>query len=379
MTRIVRSAALAICGATLVGCGATYTPWVETGSMSQARAFFSAAVLPSGKVLVAGGEPKYDLDDYAIAEAEVYDPATEKWSPAAPMLSKRTMPCAVTLPTGKVLVMGGANPTENSLKTAELYDPATGNWTPTSGSMAAPHDNAQCTMLPSGKVLIVGGLNYRGAASVEVAELYDPATDTFTTTGSLEVARYWFQLTVLQSGKVLATGGCVGSWPCEASTPTAELYDPVTGAWSNAGKMPFTVMTHTATLLPSGKVLVAGGCVARVGTSKCGNAEDDRRASLYDPNDGPAGEWSATGSLPAGRADHVALLLDSGNVLVVGGGKWSSAGKKTVRYDVSSGTWSDGPPTLVDQGNGLKAVRLRDGRWMIMGGAYNGHAQCLDF
>jgi hypothetical protein len=142
--------------------------------------------------------------------------------------------------------------------------------------------------------------------------------------------------------------------------------------------MPYSVMTHTASLLPDGRVLVAAGCAAydpRPGG--CGDAATDRRAALG----GGAGTWTVTGSLARGHADHVALPLPGGDVLVVGGSTFSKSGILTERYDVASGEWGTGPPTLANHGNGLGAVRLEDGRWMVMAGAdpYNTLAEILTY
>src|SRR5437870_2883752 len=109
--------------------------------------------------------------------------------------------------------------------------------------------------------------------------------------------------TLLLSGKVLVAGG-VGSGGVLAS---AELYDPVLGTWSAAGGMTDSRYYHTATLLSSGKVLVAGGlnCFSYL-TS----------AELYDTT---TGTWSATGSMGTARYEHTATPVASGRVLVAGG------------------------------------------------------------
>src|SRR6266516_4856196 len=103
---------------------------------------------------------------------------------------------------------------------------------------------------------------------------------TFDNTGSLNTARYAHTATLLPSGKVLVAGGFNGSY-----LSSAELYDPATGSWSSTGNLTTARHGHTATLLPSGKVLVAGGDNSSGFLSS---------AELYDP---ATGSWSSTGSL----------------------------------------------------------------------------------
>jgi hypothetical protein len=87
-----------------------------------------------------------------------------------------------------------------------------------------------------------------------------------------------------------------------------ELYDPATGTWTATGSLTTAREDHTATLLPNGQVLVAGGI-------STGNAETSN-AELYNP---ATGTWTATGSLSQARGGHTATLLLNGGVLVVGG------------------------------------------------------------
>jgi len=120
-----------------------------------------------------------------------------------------------------------------------------------------------------------------------------PAPGVWSITGSLNVARFNHTATLLPNGKVLVAGGAGNS---------AELYDPATGVWTYTGGMHYARSGHTATLLLNGQVLVAGGA---------GNS-----AELYDP---ATGRWTVTGSLNTARIYHTATLLGNGSVLVAGG------------------------------------------------------------
>jgi N-acetylneuraminic acid mutarotase len=128
------------------------------------------------------------------------------------------------------------------------------------------------------------------------------STGVWTLTGSMNVTRIAHTATLLPNGKVLVAGGYIGNIP-------AELYDPGTGAWTPTGAMNVARQYHTATLLPNGKVLVAGGEDSTFGGITAS-------AELYDPS---TGAWTLTGSLHVARWYHTATLLPNGRVLVAGG------------------------------------------------------------
>ena len=116
-----------------------------------------------------------------------------------------------------------------------------------------PGLNHTATLLLNGKVLVVGGNGSEGALTS--AELYDPATGTWSPTGSLDACQvYTTPPRLLADGRVLVAGGNNGG--CLAS---AELYDPAAGTWSVTDSLNGCRFWHTATLLPDGAVLVAGG------------------------------------------------------------------------------------------------------------------------
>ena len=145
------------------------------------------------------------------------------------------------------------------------------------------------------RLVVAEGLSY--------PVLIDPS---WVVTGSLATARFRHTATLLNSGKVLVAGGTNDSINILSS---AELYDPATGTWAATGSLNTARYQHTATLLPNGKVLVAGG----VGTGLV----ILRSAELYDP---ATGAWVATDNLATARWVHTATLLPNGKVL---GGGWS--------------------------------------------------------
>src|ERR1019366_1489853 len=160
------------------------------------------------------------------------------------------------LRNGKVLVVGGSTATPGYfLASAELYDPAAGTWK-TTGSLSTGRYAHTATLLPNGKVLVVGGWrNGGGGVALATTELYDPATGTWSLSGPINLGRAVPTATLLPGGKVLLAGG-EGSSGWVAVT---ELYDPAAGKWTTIGSLSYPRWSHTATLLVDGKVLLAGG------------------------------------------------------------------------------------------------------------------------
>ena len=139
----------------------------------------------------------------------------------------------------------------------------------------------------------------------------------FTPTGSMAIPRTQHTATLLPNGKVLVAGG--------SNTDTrAELYDPTNGKFSVAGSLTTWRVGHTATLLQNGKVLIVGG--------------NDATTEIYDPT---SGIFSPSGNASDARVGHTATLLLDGRVLVGGGGGSSTGYLASAElYDPAKGTFS---------------------------------------
>lgn len=298
----------------------SFTP---TGSLQRARGFHTATLLANGKVLVAGGANRGSdkLCPGGISSAELYDPAAGLFASTGVLTTARFAHTATLLKDGKVLVTGGFGdafdcsdlglPAE---KTAEIYDPVAGFFKKT-GSMASPRGWHTATLLTDGRVLVAGGNSEAGGVASATAELYDPGTGAFTSTGSMTVARLKHTATLLKNGKVLIVGGASGNPP--NLTTTAEFYDPATGTFAATGSMATSREEQTATLLTDGNVLIAGGETPMGSTGLQATAT----AELYDV---AQGSFSAARTMIASRNAHTATLLPNGVVLRAGGGTDSS-------------------------------------------------------
>ncbi len=269
--------------------------WSATGSLATARASHTATLLPNGKVLIAGGGGSAGR----LSSAELYDPALGTWIATGSLGTARFGHTATLLPNGKVLVAGGSG-SGSGPSTAELYDPTLGTWSAT-GALATQRNFHTATLLADGTVLVAGG--QIGTSDLSTSELYEPASGIWNATGSLAAARSAHTATRLPNGKVLVAGGGLLS---------TELFDPALGAWSAADSLAGKPVGHTVTLLPAGKALVAGG----FGVS--GNVFDVALSST-EFFDSVLGAWNSAGSLVAARYYHTATLLPGGKVLVAGG------------------------------------------------------------
>jgi hypothetical protein len=292
--------------------------WVATGSMVTARSVPSASVLLSGKVLIAGGS---SVSIGALTSAELFDPTANggvgAFAATGSMATARIGHTASVLPSGKVLITGGSY--TNYYASAELFDPAAnggvGAFVAT-GSMATARTDHVASVLASGKVLVTGGEDAGG--QLASAEIFDAAANggagAFVATGSMAAARSTHTASVLASGKVLVTGGRT-----PASVQSAELFDPAAnggvGAFAATGSMASPREGHTASVLASGKVLVTGGYDPTLQVTLAS-------AELFNPaaNNG-VGAFVATGSMTTPRQGHTASVLPSGKILVAGGVK----------------------------------------------------------
>lgn len=177
----------------------------------------------------------------------------------------------------------------------------------------------------------------------------------FSSAGSLANSRGEHTATLLPSGRVLVVGGYNGS----ASLASAELYDPAGNDWVPVAPPSAARRAHTATLLPNGKVLVTGGYD---GLATLASAE------LYDPS---SNSWKTTAGLNFARRAHSATLLSNGKVLVAGG--YDSIGNvlsSAELYDPASNKWSDVGSLALPRALHA-AVRLSSGRVLVAGGRNN--------
>ena len=311
--------------------------WTEAASLPSPRDRFVLAALQDGRALVTGGTTSEGvIGPRSYSSTYLFDPTAMAWSRSGLLNAARSDPAGAVLADGRVLVAGGyyadlpANPPLRMLASSELFDQATGEWSRT-GSLVVARYGASAVTLADGRVLIVGGwpsiengpapLNGPIPPPLASAEVYDPDTGRWSQAGELDLARTNFVLVALADGGALVAGG--SDWLetdpfgyARKPTASTERFDPTTSAWSPAGDMAIAAADRTGIRLLDGQVLVAGGDVTAHEQDLDLPWRLSADAELYDPE---AGTWEATTPLPRPRSGASAVLLADGSALLVGG------------------------------------------------------------
>jgi hypothetical protein len=274
---------------------------LRIGNLSNGREGHRSVRLNSGRILVTGG-----LASFPVATAELVDERTGQVDPTGSPRFQRVSHTATRLGNDRVLVTGGYSSGEGAVfgisRSAEIWDPRTNQFRLLASTMTTARAGHSATLLPDGRVLIVGGLSVD--AGYEFAEVFDPATETFTvfaavdnrerglhataqlpdgsvlvlggetettqplasvvqfgndtsrTLANLVRPRTLVESAVARDGTVFLFGGEVG--PGNVTTDTAEAYSVSTGGRPIAS-LPGPRVGHTATWLPDGRFLIAGG------------------------------------------------------------------------------------------------------------------------
>lgn len=335
--------------------------WTEAASLGDVRGETSAATLDDGRVVVVGG----GLGDQALGATELFDPDTGNWTETEGLATARRGHELVELADGRVMVSGGIAGSE-VLASAEVYDPADGSWT-SAADMSQPRLGHTMTRLADGRVLAAGGAGGdTGDVEVEAqvvpgrtAEVYDPEADAWTPVDDMVASRFDHTATVLGDGRVLLAGGLSLSDDTVAPTDSAELFDPSGGSFSRASSMQGPRADHAAVALEDGRVLVAGG------------DRGSRTTAAVEIFDFDRGAWSGAASLNRARRGHAATVLADGAVLVSGGESVQDGTRTSLgdaeHYDLDADVWHQAGEMGCPRSRHGQA-RLADGSVLAVGG-----------
>lgn len=229
----------------------------SAGKMVSARSNHVAVLLKNGKVLLAGG---VGTGWTFLSSAEIYDPETNTFINTGKMISPRESHTITLLANGKVLITGGHRGRRSEVEIysdAEIYDPATEKFN-FGGKMTVKRHKHEAVLLKDNRILILGGSDERDShGAYRNAEIFNPANGKSTAINNMNSTRYKLQGTAvnLANGKILVAGGA----------ERVEVFNPETDSFSYAGgTMGEIKLFAAATLLQNGKVLITGGYNSRI-------------------------------------------------------------------------------------------------------------------
>jgi len=261
--------------------------------MLVAKREHAAVTLKDGRVLVAGGmTPASTFSSFA----EVYDPSTGQWTATTPMNTAYFRSMARLLPDGRVMVASR----DATGHHAEIFDPANGTFSK-SGNMVETTGWHGMVVLADGRVLKVGG--YTANAYSRNAEIWDPTTNQWNATGSMSVERQDIQPVLLPDGRVLVAGG-----RNIMKLNSAEIYDPATGKFSPANDMPMAFSPDSSTVLGDGTIVFTDPYA--------------RQLLQYQP---ASGTWNIAGAKRNAARETSASRLPDGGLLLAGGAAQNDA------------------------------------------------------
>jgi hypothetical protein len=320
------------------------TGWQRAGTMVFARLGASSALLKDGTILVVGNEACVAAGEPTGSErAEVYDPSTVSWSEVGSLNKERAAPALVPLHDGGAMVLGGTNPQSQPYSSTKVYVPADRAWS--DGPLMLRAGATRAVTFPDGSVLAVG----RGRA-----EILDSGGTAWRRVKAPPA-------TVLADGLILADGAALLTG--EDDGAVLLRFDPETEAWAYWG--PPDVLRPYLIDLGDGSLLALG------------DDEGGGHVQRYDP---ATKSWVESGQMAQGRIRSQVTVLPDGRVLVAGGVELHSEAVEggysvtegapldsTEIYDRATDAWSAGP-RLLEPRQGGQAITLADGSVVVFGG-----------
>jgi hypothetical protein len=261
----------------------------------------------------------------------------------APLAQARYAHTATLLLDGRVLVVGGIGSVSlHALDSVELFDPRTQKFSKLTGLTHGRFGHT-ATLLQDGRVLIVGGAAFSADegtprfVALDSTEVFNPRTLKFDAGPSLAAARHWHSATALPDGRVLVAGGAREQMHHLASV---ELWDGVEPRWSNGTPLQSPRCRHQAQLLPNGAVLMIGG---RSNERETGFGKTLSSSEVW-PTPGMRDGTAVTMNEP--RQNHSAWLSPKGSVLVIGGKTEGSFTNLIEAFAAQTKRWESFSPSL---------------------------------
>ncbi|MGH9990330.1 MAG: galactose oxidase-like domain-containing protein, partial [Nitrososphaera sp.] len=306
------------------------------------------AVLPSGRVLCAGGTLEYDTGGpdgtwKGLASAFEYNPSSNSLTKVQSMKHGRWYPYCIVLEDGKVLTIGGYDEWGSNNRLAEIYNPSTKSWSikydsTTSNTYCVGNENPsappglpcyggsgkgtmppvslypRALFMPTGLVAVAG--------QSKTTRTWNPQTGKWTFAGNLSVARSYGNMVLLplnnntsEKGKILVCGGSNTSG--ENATTVAQILTPnpstnyTTFTFQTISPCKFGRRHAPNAYLPNGNLIFFGGTNFQNASSGA-----YKNAEIFDP---AAKSWTVVSGMNVPRIYHsTGILLRDGRVWLAG-------------------------------------------------------------
>lgn len=277
-------------------------------SLPLALNYPAVAVGHDGNIYVFGGSDTQTYDTTYI-----YHPGNNTWTRGTPMLAPRAAARAVTLPDGRIAVIGGNSGCNTCVyNTTFIYTPRTNSWVE-AASMATARQRFGAVLGRDGRVYAIGG--WDGAHAQASVEAYDPVHNAWAPVAGLPLAEEGDAAATDRNGNIVVLGGFNGQEQASFSY-FGNVYIYTHNAWKSAAAMPTPREDFAATLGPDGRIYAIGGFNSQqwVDTVEAYNAATD--------------SWSSVTSLPSPRSGVVAIAGPGRRIFAFGG-----AGSQVAVYE----------------------------------------------
>lgn len=237
--------------------------------LASGREAHTATLFPDGRILVAGGLQARGLRFQR--SLEIYDPAADAIASVSAALDPpRGFHDAAWIDDSASVLLVGGDSGAGELASAVRFVPATGALVPTANDRAHAGKAVAAALLPSGHVIVTGGASATDGTLAD-ADDYDPSTNRFTPAASMSVRRMAHTLTALGDGRLVALGGWSDSETAAGGGPMASASIEVREADGSWSRLPVDLavarLDHRAIALDACHVLVVGGQYAATGES----------------------------------------------------------------------------------------------------------------
>jgi N-acetylneuraminic acid mutarotase len=263
--------------------------------MPNARFALAAAAGPDGRIYAIGG----DNNNGIVQTVDVYDPASNSWSTAAPLPTGRDFLAAAAGRDGRIYAIGGISAGKSNK--VEVYDPFTNIWS-TAATLPTPRFALAAAAGPDGRIYAIGGREL--SAKGNEVEVYDPVSNSWSTAAPMPTPRWDLAAVAGPDGRIYAIGG----QGLSAEGNEVEVYDPASNSWSTAAPMPTPRFNLAAAVGPDGRIYAIGGLDR--------SSADVNTVEVYDP---ATNRWSTAAPMPTYRSSLAAVTGQGGRIYAIGG------------------------------------------------------------